>query len=165
MTNNELVAIGIKTAYSFIEKFIDDLSDEEMFVRPISGANHIAWQLGHLISAEAFFLSHLPGKPTIPLPEGFMDQYSGKTAALESRDGFLKTKKEYLELFKVAEEHVLKAVNHLKPSDFDTPITEGPMAEMCPTIGSLLAFWPQHTVMHVGQFSVIRRKLGKPILF
>ncbi len=32
--------------------YLADLSDEDILVRPVPGANHIAWQLGHLIHSE-----------------------------------------------------------------------------------------------------------------
>ena len=35
----------------------------------------------------------------------------------------------------------------------------------CPTVASVLMMSPAHWLMHVGQWSVIRRKLGKPPLF
>jgi hypothetical protein len=32
-------------------------------------------------------------------------------------------------------------------------------------VGQLCAMMPSHTMMHLGQFQVIRRKIGKPVLF
>ena len=34
-----------------------------------------------------------------------------------------------------------------------------------PTLGKLLLLAADHTLMHAAQFSVVRRKLGKPIVF
>ena len=34
-----------------------------------------------------------------------------------------------------------------------------------PTYGHVAALIPEHTAMHVGQLQVIRRRLGKPVLF
>jgi hypothetical protein len=42
--------------------------------------------------------------------------------------------------------------------------TEGKLAAIAPTIGSLLAMIANHPMMHVGQFVVMRRKLGKPVV-
>ena len=40
-----------------------------------------------------------------------------------------------------------------------------PVAKLAPTVGALLLLAANHAVMHGGQFSVVRRKLGKPVLF
>ncbi len=39
------------------------------------------------------------------------------------------------------------------------------MARFAPTVGHLLLMLSNHDLMHAGQFSVLRRKLGKPVLF
>ena len=39
------------------------------------------------------------------------------------------------------------------------------MAQMAPTLGALLLLNANHVMMHAGQFTVVRRKLGKPVLF
>ena len=54
-----------------------------------------------------------------------------------------------------------------KESDPDqlTHPTPGPMADFAPTVGHLVLMIGGHTLMHLGQMQVIRRKLGKPLLF
>jgi hypothetical protein len=39
------------------------------------------------------------------------------------------------------------------------------MAAFAPTVGHLVTMTISHFMMHTGQFQVIRRKLGKPLLF
>jgi len=39
------------------------------------------------------------------------------------------------------------------------------MQQMCPTVAHMALLQIGHIAMHVGQFQVIRRKLGKPVLF
>ena len=34
------------------QTYLADLSDDDLFIRPHEKANHIAWQLGHLITSE-----------------------------------------------------------------------------------------------------------------
>ena len=34
-----------------------------------------------------------------------------------------------------------------------------------PTLGALIILIANHTMMHAGQFTVVRRKLGKPVIF
>ena len=45
------------------------------------------------------------------------------------------------------------------------PTTTGQMAKFAPKLGNLFLLQANHALMHGGQFSVVRRKLGKPVLF
>ena len=56
----------------------------------------------------------------------------------------------------------MAAVGKLSDADLDKP-TSGPAN--INTVGGLLNLISNHTMMHGGQFSVVRRKLGKPVLF
>jgi len=55
-------------------------------------------------------------------------------------------------------------VAKLSEADLDRPVTSN-MAKVAPTVGSLLLLASNHVLMHAGQFTVVRRKLGKPVLF
>jgi hypothetical protein len=48
-------------------------------------------------------------------------------------------------------------------SDLDK---EGPeaMRSFCPTVGDFFTLIATHPMMHAGQFVIVRRQLGKPIL-
>ena len=57
---------AIKTAYDLsqmvLTSYVSDLSDTELMTRPCAGCNHVAWQLGHLISSEVGLLESVaPG--------------------------------------------------------------------------------------------------------
>jgi hypothetical protein len=128
----------------------------------VPGANHIAWQIGHLVRAEANFLgNNFPGTAAAELPLGFAERHSKEAAKAD--DGFA-TKAEYLDLFGKVRSATLAALEAMPDTDLDRP-TAGPIAALAPTVGQALAFTGIHTMMHTGQFSVVRRKLGKPILF
>ena len=53
---------------------------------------------------------------------------------------------------------------HLTDADLEKA-TPGDMAPFAPRIVDLLILLANHTLMHAGQFTVVRRKLGKPVLF
>jgi hypothetical protein len=145
-------------------QFLSDLADADLLVRPVPGANHIAWQLGHVISSEIGLVrSQLPDAAYPELPAGFAEQYTKETAAQEPPRGFL-TKQQYLDLFNRVREATKARVAKLSDSDLDRPTT-GQMASFAPTLGAFLMLVANHTMMHSGQFSVVRRKLGKPVLF
>src|SRR5262249_54996146 len=144
--------------------YLKDLSDADLLVRPAPGANHAAWQLGHLIAAEALLLGpELPGATYPELPAGFSDAYGTRGARKDGPDGFL-GKEEYLALFERVRSVTMKLLDGLTDADLDRPTT-GPMAPYAPTLGALFLLVSNHTLMHGGQFTVVRRKLGKPVLF
>ena len=62
--------------------YIQDLTDEQLLIRPHADANHIAWQLGHLICSE-HALNNMVCPDSMPaLPEGFEEKHSKETCLL-----------------------------------------------------------------------------------
>lgn len=144
--------------------FLQDLSDADLFVRPAPSANHIAWQIGHLINSEVFLLKDsLPADTYPALPAGFGELYSKDGSVKDGPSGFL-TKAQYVELFAKVRNATMAAVGKLSDADLDKPNT-GPLAPYAPTLGAMLLLVSNHTLMHGGQFTVVRRKLGKPVVF
>ena len=60
-----------------------DLSDADLMQRPVAGANHANWQIGHLIVAETGMCTKA-GATMAELPAGFADRYK-KDSRLRSR--------------------------------------------------------------------------------
>jgi uncharacterized damage-inducible protein DinB len=147
-----------------LTSYLADLSDADLLVRPVPGANHIAWQLGHLIAAEGvMFMQQIPGAKPVELPAGFADQHGKDTSSSDSPTGW-KSKAEYLELFGKVRKALIEALDQLPDADLEKATT-GRVATIAPTVGALLLLAANHEMMHAGQFTVIRRKLGKPVLF
>ncbi len=163
MNGSKAIETALSSTQNLLNQYMSDLSDADLLVRPAPGANHIAWQLGHLIFAEC----HLAG-PQLPvikypdLPSNFAQQYGKEGAGDDSPKNFLR-KAQYMELFNQVRDTTKAAVAKLSDSDLDRPST-GSMAKIAPTVGALLVLLSNHTLMHGGQFTVIRRKLGKPVL-
>jgi hypothetical protein len=143
-----------------VQTYLSDLSDADLLVRPVPGANHIAWQLGHLISSEARMQAQMPGATPAELLAGFDKQYTKETTGSDS--GFLK-KQEYLDLMAKVRAKTQDALERIPDAQLDTALT-GPMAQFFPTVGALFMLAANHELMHAGQFVVVRRKLGKPVL-
>ncbi len=162
MKAQDLLRGALTMSQHMLGMLLNDLSDADLLVRPVPGANHIAWQLGHLIVAEHRMVSgNLPGVAYPELPAGFADRHTKETAAKDTGFG---TKAEYLNLFNKVRQATIDALAKLSDADLDKPTT-GRVAEMAPTLGALLGLNADHVQMHGGQFSVVRRKLGKPVLF
>jgi hypothetical protein len=163
MNARDAIKIALNSTKDMLNSYLADFSDADLLVRPVPQANHIAWQLGHLISSEGKIGAAIPSASYPELPAGWSDRHGKGTAATEPPKGFA-TKAEYLALFNQARAVTLQAVEKLSDADMDKPTT-GNMARWAPTIGALLMLQSNHTLMHAGQFTVVRRKLGKPILF
>jgi uncharacterized damage-inducible protein DinB len=164
MNAKDAIKHSLNGNHQILTMYLSDLSDADLLVRPVPGANHIAWQLGHLIAAEAmYFLPAVPGAEKVELPAGFAEQHSKETSSSDSPKGF-RTKAEYLELFNKVRAATLAALDKLPEADLDKPMT-GRLERIAPTVGALFLLGANHEMMHAGQFTVVRRKLGKPVLF
>jgi hypothetical protein len=164
MRATDTIKAALNSTQHMVEWFVSDLSDADLLVRPVPGANHIAWQLGHLIGAERSLVrSELPDAAYPDLPAGFAEQHTKNTATSDSPADF-RSKAEYLDLFKKVRAATVAAVDKLADADLDRT-SIGRMAKMAPKLVNILLLVSEHTTMHTGQFTVVRRKLGKPVLF
>lgn len=163
MTGTQAIRTTLLSSHQVLNWFLADLSDADLLVRPVPGANHIAWQLGHLILAERKNGQYLPQVAFPELPAGFEQQHSRDTVAVEPPVGFL-GKAEYVALLDGVRQATLAALDLATDADLDRPV-EGPMAAFAPTVGAMALLVASHSMMHAGQFSAVRRKLGKPVLF
>jgi hypothetical protein len=164
MTGKEAIKAALHSTRGMFGWYLSDLNDAEILMRPVPTANHPAWQLGHLISAEIELLKpYLPAAAFPTLPAGFKEQHDKSKAAMEPPKGFA-TKEQYMGLFNQVREAVITAVDKLSDADLSKPTT-GSMAKFAPTVGELCILCSNHVLMHLGQVTVLRRKLGKPVLF
>jgi uncharacterized damage-inducible protein DinB len=164
MTGVDAIRTALTSTQKLTTWFLSDLSDADLLVRPTPGANHIAWQLGHVLVFERDFArNRFPGAGAPDLPAGFEKQHSKETQFADPPTGFL-TKAAYVDLFTKVRQATLAGVGTLNDADLDQPNT-GSMAQFAPTLAAMLLLLANHELMHSGQFSVVRRKLGKPVLF
>src|SRR5437870_361895 len=163
MNAKDAIRIALGAAERLLPMYLDDLSDADLLVRPVPNANHIAWQLGHVIASECRLGRQLPGATYPELPAGFAEQHTKHTCSIDPPKGF-GTKAHYLELFNKVRQATLANLERLSEMDLDKPAS-GDIAKVAPTLGALLLLAASHSVLHIGQFSAARRKLGKPIVF
>lgn len=161
MQAKDAIKSALNSTQHMLEWYVSDLSDADLLVRPVPGANHIAWQLGHLVGAEPFLMrTEVPDAAYPDMPAGFADQHSKDTAGSDT--GF-RSKAEYVEWTKKMRNATLAVLDKLSDADLDRPST-GRMAKVAPRLADLFLLIANHTMMHTGQFTVVRRKLGKPVL-
>ena len=142
---------------------LGDLSDSDIMQRPATGANHIAWQLGHLVSSFQHFGEAIRPGSMPPLPDGFAEQHAKETAGSDDPAAFL-TKDEYVKLLDQQREAFVQLLDTLQDSDFAADSPEQ-MREYAPKVIDMVGLTAEHEMMHSGQISVLRRKLGKPVAF
>ena len=162
MNAKDVLRQAVESSYMIVGVYVNDLTDADLLVRSVPGANHIAWQLGHMIGGTQHMLGAL-GQPGPELPEGFAAAYSGETAASDDPKQFL-TKAEYLALMAQAKAATLAAIDATPEGALDQPGPEA-MRAYAPTVGATLFLAASHWLMHAGQFVPIRRKLGKGPVF
>ena len=161
MTGREALKTSLTSTQSVFNMYLGDLSDADILVRPVPSANNIAWQLGHLITSEAWLLKELPGA-TYPETGLALADYGKETAQTGPKGGYL-TKAQYVDAFTKVRAASVANVERLADADFDKPNTNS-LATFAPRLGDLVLLVANHTLMHGGQFSVVRRALGKPVV-
>ncbi len=159
----DLLADSLTRNGEMLKGTLADFSDADMLKRPCPGANHAAWQLGHLISAETSMVNGAKPGAMPELPAGFKEKFSKETAKIDEPAAF-PNKSELVALFEKTRAASAKWASGLTPADMEQPAPER-MQRMAPTVGHMVLLMPTHTAMHMGQFQVIRRALGKPLLF
>lgn len=149
-------------AHMVVRMYVEDLADADLLRRSVPGTNHIAWQLGHLITGTNQMLAAL-GRAGAELPSGFEQGYTRETAGSDDPSRFA-GKQQYLELADRVKAATLAAIDATPEEQLDGPGPES-MREYAPTTASALLLLGSHWLMHAGQFVPIRRMLGKPALF
>jgi hypothetical protein len=162
MTQLELCADRLARSLELVKMTLADFTDDDMLVRPGDGANHAAWQIGHLIASEARMIGGAKGQSP-QLPPGLAEKFTKETAASNDAAAF-PTKEQLLEGLTKVRSGSIEWTRSLKPEQFGQSGPERIRA-IAPTLEHLPILIVEHTAMHVGQFQVIRRKLGKPVLF
>lgn len=152
----------LKITNMVLHSYVGDLTDAELLTRPGAGCNHIAFQLGHLISSNCDLLNSVAPGAAPALPEGFAAKHSKENAASNDPADF-RTKQEYLDLFAQVDAAVNAALDKTTDSQLDEPAPEKWRAWF-PTAGDIWSLIVTHSLMHAGQWVPVRRALGKPVV-
>lgn len=162
MNTKDAIRATSQISTMVLKSYVSDLSDADLMERPGPGCNHLAWQLGHLLSSECSLLEMVQPGTAAPLPEGFAAKHNKETTGVDDPSKFC-TKQEYLDLLDKVQAASFAALEKVSDSDFDQPGPEG-FRDMFPTVGHLYLLIATHQMMHAGQFVPVRRRLGKPVV-
>jgi hypothetical protein len=162
MNTKDAIKGSLDFSLFVLNQYIGDLSDAELLHRPASGCNHLAWQLGHLVVSHASLLNSVCEGRAPALPEGFEQRHSKEMSGVDDAAKF-DTKRTYQNLFNQMRDATAAALDGLSDADLDRPGPER-MRKMFPTVGAIFTLIAAHPLMHAGQFAVVRRQLGKPVV-
>jgi hypothetical protein len=160
MTPQDAIRDAISTGEFICLGYLQDLTDAELLHRPAPGANHILWQLGHLIASEHRMLEIVKPGSMPALPSGFADRYKKETAGSDNPADF-DSRETLMQTFRAQRDGTLRVLSQITAEDLDRPSGVSYAATVC----ALLNMQSVHWLMHAGQWAVTRRQLGRPPLF
>ena len=160
MNARDAIKISIDCGSMVALAYLEDLTDAEMLHRPAPGANHINWQLGHLIWSDHHHLEMGAPKFLKPLPDGFTTLYNAETAKVDDLTKLL-TQAELLAAREVQQQATIEALYQ----QTDEELERETGIFWAPTVAALFSMAGSHWLMHAGQWAVTRRQLGRPPLF
>lgn len=163
MNAREAIRLNLSSANMICQGYLSDLTDGDLLVRPIPGANHIAWQLGHILVAEHEMIEATCPGSMPALPAGFAEKYTADTSKLDSPGAF-HPKAVYMSVWEEQRSKTLTALDKLTDADLDKPAPEK-YRGFVKTVGEIFSMQGTHWLMHAGQWAVIRRKLGRKPLY
>lgn len=145
-----------------LSSYVGDFTDAELMRRPGPGCNHVAWQLGHLISSECGLMNQIQAGSAPQLPAGFEEKHSKENIGSDNPADF-QTKQEYTDLASKVHDGVITLLDAYPVEKLDDPSPEH-FRGMFPTMGSMFLLIATHAMMHAGQIVPLRRELGKPVV-
>jgi hypothetical protein len=161
MSTAEMFSKNILQSKGMIDSSLKDFSDADMMFRPAKTANHAIWQMGHLANSVRGMVTTCDPAVTFPFED---DTRFGKSKAPIDDPAFFPAKAEVLGRFDQAMDIAAAWVSKLTEPEMAKPTPER-MRQFAPTVGNVAILLASHPLMHMGQFSVSRRALGKPIIF
>ena len=160
MSSAELFSKNILQTKTMIDSSLKDFSDADMLFRPAKTANHAAWQMGHLANATRNMVAACDPSVAFKFED---DARFGKSKASIDDPAFFPSKAELLSRFDSAMDTAAAWVANLTDADLAKRTPER-LQNFAPTVANIAILLASHPLMHMGQFSVTRRALAKPIL-
>ena len=159
MNFKDAVRTQFTVADFMVDKYLADLTQSELLTRPAPDANHIAWQLGHLISAETRLIEaaapgSMPACPTV-FTKGIP-----KIRPRAITRPIFSLRKSTSSLPNPCGQRRSKRLDAQSESDLDRPVT-GRLPPWIKCAGDCFVTAAGHWVLHAGQWVVLRRKLGR----
>jgi hypothetical protein len=163
MNFKDAVRSSLRISDFLVQGYLADITPEELMLRPVRDANHIAWQLGHLIAAERHLVEAAAAGSMPPLPDGFAERHRRDEPVSDNRADYL-SKDKYMQLAKQIRDATLQVLDSFSDDDFAKPVTAR-VPPFVKSAGDCFATIGPHWSLHAGQWVVIRRALGRKRMF
>ena len=151
---DELIHI-FEATVKFMERSVDDLSEEEMIAQPSGVPNHPTWTLGHIIYSCQGMATELGAAPW--LPDDWESTFGYGSTPRSERQGYPDTAR----LRALLADAKSRLCHTLRSVDASVLARRIPDDEL-PTMGHvLLQVVVAHTAYHAGQLAVWRRAMGR----
>lgn len=161
MTRLETAVRQIEAARIDTMRFLDTIDDADWFRQPFTGANHVAWQVGHLAIAEyglvaGEVLGCRIGRSTVVSADLQALFRRGSTPQLDQ--SMYPLPSELRSVFQRVHEEVLTGLVGLpddrleEPAAFGHPLVENKL--------DALHLCARHEAIHTGQIAMLRRAFG-----
>jgi DinB superfamily len=165
MTRLELAIEQIIFARNYTIELLDQTPVGEWFRQSPGGVSHVAWQVGHLASAEyRLALWRIRGEQSQDsdlISEAHRSLF-GYESVPDSDPAKYPSPADLRALFDRVHEQVLREVRGLDEDELDQPV---PHPHHFAKTKLLAVVWCAHHVMlHAGQIGLLRRQLGYPPL-
>lgn len=136
---------------------LEDISDDQFFHQPVSGANHAAWIVGHICHTDDNFLIGLEGRPS-QLPAGWEALFAaGSSPAVDSDHH--PNRDQIMEQFETRRHELLGWFREMPTEQLISPLPEK-WKTFGAHFGILMSPLAWHEGLHAGQLTVIRKSLG-----
>jgi hypothetical protein len=148
-------------ARAYTTELLDSVPPADWFRQPPGGVSHIAWQVGHLASAEYWLaLERLRGprpEDAALISESFLAQF-GRTSLPNPDPARNPSVAEIRAVFDRVHRQTLDELSHITDADLDAVMLKP--HRVCKTKRESLAWCAAHEMMHAGQIGLLRRLLG-----
>ncbi len=161
MNAKDAIFTSLGMAENVTKSYLKDLTDADLLVRPVPGMNHMAWQLGHLLTAERSFVEHIRPGASPAVPENFEEGHGRHQTNIDDPSKYL-TLEQYSALYEAQRAATKKVLAEISDAELDAPGPEA-LKGFAPTNGATLMLIANHELMHVGQYVAVRRALGKAV--
>lgn len=162
MSAKDIIKYSFTMSNMVVDSYLADLTNEEWMKRPHAECNHVNWQVGHIISSNNFILTAAVPDSLPALPDGMSDQYAKEKATSDDASQFM-SKDELLAVLAKQREAIMSCLESIPDEDLDKPTPES-IQRLAPNVGGAFEMLCLHWMMHAGQWVVVRRELGKPVV-
>jgi uncharacterized damage-inducible protein DinB len=163
MSDLQIALEQISFARQYTLRLLDTIDPAQWFRQPSEGVSHIAWQVGHLATAEYWLaLERIRGRRPEDeglIPDAFKKPF-GRTSVPQADPSKYPSPAEIRAVFDRVHEQTLREL----PDTPEEVLAQPPVRphDLAKTKRASLFWCAQHELVHAGQIGLLRRLLGYP---